>query len=903
MSNVGADAGRRMSAKWIRSKAWDDRHLTGPLLPVKFALRAFSSIWLSVLLLSLVAIYGILASIPIGLIALLPTWLLYGATLVAAVGIGAGVPVMLVNGLLRSRGVGLPVRFVVVVCGLIGLAAVSGLLWHELAWPMLRYDEVTGKGVRFFADFVWKYKAVQLRRVPGLEMNEMEFYGWWPLSLVLMLFVINMVTATLRRIEFVFVNLGVLSVHTGIVMLALGSAFYATHKQEGDVLLGSGGVTAKGEPIPGQGETGFYDNIRPALWVANDRVAAWEHRALEGLPRYNDYNLGVVAGYEPPEDHAGDDESAHRADVHRDYGPLDVRLPAGLPETADRPAIVDPDVTFRVVGYASYAELTEKWVPAASGGTPGTSGVSMRELQGFLRPTGQKPSSGEKPAVTWRLIPEIPTERVASVDILNVEYTRAMSPERWRDLAETLPAGAASALVVEIPAAAGDAPYRGVFSIEPEKKIAIGSTGWMLEVKQIAPDSPFPIITKGYRGAKSSVAILRVTPPPASGIKPFDRWVYSRFPEISQDLLDETNDRGMPVRKDADARIRLGFIDASVMQVYADEQADGTVRVLSRLPRGAASVKEHLKEGDEVQLAPQLAMRIGPKAANVRRVEVPRVVPDGERDKGRIGNHQAAAIALEVGDKTGLRQVLWVPYTQYPTVDGQSRRRVTLGDGRELTVSFARVRHEFFPPMSVRLIDFQMVPYPHSDTPRDYRSELAVDQLWGGGGGARTSVHTTSLNEPLLVRTPFVPRDDVPLPWLVNLLARATSLIAPNQYKFSQAGWDQGGWRETAAAAARGQAPRPWARFTILGVGSNPGIYIIATGAVIMACGIPWAFYVKPWIVRLRKRKIQKELALAGGTGKRGTKGTSNTAKGGSNTNGVREAAGEHEPESAGVRS
>jgi len=28
-----------------------------------------------------------------------------------------------------------------------------------------------------------------------------------------------------------------------------------------------------------------------------------------------------------------------------------------------------------------------------------------------------------------------------------------------------------------------------------------------------------------------------------------------------------------------------------------------------------------------------------------------------------------------------------------------------------------------------------------------------------------------------------------------------------------------------------------------------------------MVVGIPWAFYVKPWIMRGRKRKIQRELA------------------------------------------
>ena len=35
----------------------------------------------------------------------------------------------------------------------------------------------------------------------------------------------------------------------------------------------------------------------------------------------------------------------------------------------------------------------------------------------------------------------------------------------------------------------------------------------------------------------------------------------------------------------------------------------------------------------------------------------------------------------------------------------------------------------------------------------------------------------------------------------------------------------------------------------------------IATGAVMMSVGIPWAFYVKPWLVRRQKKKLQERVA------------------------------------------
>jgi len=30
---------------------------------------------------------------------------------------------------------------------------------------------------------------------------------------------------------------------------------------------------------------------------------------------------------------------------------------------------------------------------------------------------------------------------------------------------------------------------------------------------------------------------------------------------------------------------------------------------------------------------------------------------------------------------------------------------------------------------------------------------------------------------------------------------------------------------------------------------------------VLMAVGIPWAFYLKPWLIRRQKRRIQEQLA------------------------------------------
>ncbi|MFT3686508.1 MAG: hypothetical protein QM783_16580 [Phycisphaerales bacterium] len=296
-----------MSAKWVRSQQWDKEHLTGALTPVRWLVHTFSTITLAVFLLIGVAIYGVLASVPIGLIALAPTYLIYGLTLLITVGLVAGLPVW---GLWRAgRAWSFGMRFSLAMIAGVALMLAAVWVWYTVGWPVMRYDDTSGHGLRLFAGFVEQYKAVSVRRTPALEMTELEFYGWWPLKALLFLFVLNMIVATVRRIEFTVPNIGVLTVHTGIVTLGLGAAVYSVAKQEGDVLLFAGppDPTSKGAaPTLGPMETGFFDNTRVVLRARQRRTdeellkrnlspdIGWDQRSLVGLPRYNDYNLDVV---------------------------------------------------------------------------------------------------------------------------------------------------------------------------------------------------------------------------------------------------------------------------------------------------------------------------------------------------------------------------------------------------------------------------------------------------------------------------------------------------------------------------------------------------------------------------------------------------------------------------------
>lgn len=863
-----------MSVKWERSKRWDDQHIPRWLWPVKAVLRAFSSITLAVILLSLVALYGVLASVPIGMLALIPTQLLYAASALACAVLAIAVvlgPVWMLGLRRASRSA----RFISLFAGVVVLGGAGLWAWNHFLWPRLHYDPGSGSGLRLFATFADHYKSTTLRRLPGIEMSELEFYSWWPLRTILVLFVLNMIVATARRIEFNFFNLGVLTVHTGIILIALGSVFYGGMKLEGDMLLLAGQPDADGKPTPGPMQDRFYDNTRVALYVNENGL--WEQRPLRNVPRYNEYALDITPGptasvasgrlpfWKLPKDQTGGYEIPPRS--------LDLEVPAS---PFGRAGSLSPSL--RIVGYAPYAESEEDWVKV----DPATIRVAsqgralnpLRILSLYdLRPESMKKDGApgadgpppvriedSRPVVAYTLLPAQPQRRVSDGGMIAVEYTIGMSQERWRDLSEPLPDGAAHALVVEVPGAG----FRGVFPVTEGQTIAVGDTGYSLNVKQLAPEPPFPIITDGYKGATSSVAIVRVTPPAGHASGPFERWVYHRFPEINQDLLDELNERGMPRRRDASSDIRIAYIDADQLQAYFDELPDGSIRALVREPGGKSRT---LTPGplNQIELVPYVALRATERWVHAERFERPRPVPYPSREKQFMGTHEKAMLCVEVSlasPDTGpdWKMLAWVPFNKYLGVDQGTERVVSLPDGRDLKLAFGRLQHRL-PGFGLQMVDFEMVSYDHRGAPRDYQSTLRVTPVTDAFGRRdvaefREFEHVTRLNAPL--RAPF--HWDESRPLVANIMGRLSGGLSPNQFKFSQAGWDRQGWLETQKLADEGALARPRASFTILGVGNNPGIHIIALGAVLMGAGIPWAFYVKPWLVRRRKAQIQQQL-------------------------------------------
>ncbi|MEM9883025.1 MAG: hypothetical protein AAF800_08925 [Planctomycetota bacterium] len=778
-----------MSAKYRRIKQTDEA-LPAPL---RWLTRAFSSITLAVILLLLVSFYGALGSVPLYFICIGLAWLVIFGGLVGAVAWGsvrlANAPDWSGKRKLALGGGAL----------LAAIAAAALLCWEAyLLIGMLPVFE--------------GHKQTILYRLPAIEKNEIEFFAWWPLQVLLILFIINMVWATVRRIEFSFPRLGVLMVHTGIVLIALGSVFYGRAKLEGDMFI----VRAD---LPGaQPVSHFYDRVKPAVFVSVDRAPSVQF-VLPELPRYNDYAIGE----------------------------LDIRLHE-RPEFRDR--FLD-GLRITIPGFIAYGELEPTWVEAPAESRLPRAGPALTVAM------GDRDLPGNDDAVTLPFANA--AERVLSTDAWEVEYLHAPSPQRLDDLLSEAPADAMSApylLKIEIPGR----NHTEVRAIAEGESFEVGDTGYRIAVEELGPYG-LPFVSEGYEGAADTHARLLVQRP--GPVRPIQRYALHRYPERSQDFVEGK-------RGDPDPSIRTAFLDKSKVQVHlvTDPPAEyaaafenvppDSLWVLLRVA-GIAPIFSPLAEGKLPLGDPDRRdawLHVIERYENAVPAQQPTVTPRPLRDPKLEGTYEMALLPVTVEydlrdenhrltGETFSRTVTLRQMPYLEQVGGEMRpQTVSVPGYGNVEIAFGRQRRQL--PFAVAMTDFKMTPYPGSDIPRDFHSDLLVYQVNEDGepGGDTIRPFQPRLNNPAIVRSPGAP-------------------LALRKIKLSQAGWDPGDPDISEAdKALRDDAGRfiNQQRFTILGVGNNVAIRVIALGGVLMGVGIPWAFYLKPYLMKHRIRKFNEKL-------------------------------------------
>jgi hypothetical protein len=119
------------------------------------------------------------------------------------------------------------------------------------------YSSVGSAGIVYphswniFSADAWSHD--QFRQWRGLEMTEFEWFHWWPFDLMMILIALNITVTTLRRIPFKSVNYGVWTIHTGILVLIVGSFIYFGTKIEGDTPVARRKVVASFDVLAADG--------------------------------------------------------------------------------------------------------------------------------------------------------------------------------------------------------------------------------------------------------------------------------------------------------------------------------------------------------------------------------------------------------------------------------------------------------------------------------------------------------------------------------------------------------------------------------------------------------------------------------------------------------------------------
>ncbi|MEX0887158.1 MAG: hypothetical protein WD009_12045, partial [Phycisphaeraceae bacterium] len=785
-----------MSLKYQRVKQAD---LDLPA-PLRWLTRAFSSITLAVILLSLVCVYAVLGSVPVFMLLLGGIYLLIGgATLGPAAAAGAL--------LLRLRRLPLIVRLLPTLSLLAGAGYAA---WHLC---LVAYEWAHAQPA------LTDYRATVLYRLPGIEMTELEFYSAWPMQLLLILFVLNMIWATIRRIELSFPNIGVLTVHSGIVVIALGSSLYGQFKLEGDTILWR-------RDLGGTFESSFYDATTPALFINVDgRETMFP---LTRLPRYNDYDLGEL-------------------DI-----PLD-----------ERPGFADefgPRLRMSIPGFVAYGDLRTAWRPL-QGERDRTAAADV--APGLPVTLGDEQGPGARPTV---LIPDRPADRVLQRDRWAIEYLVDPDPRRIADLRAQFPGP--HGLVIDIPGH----DFRRVYPIQPGMRIEAGDTGYAFTIQQVGPYQ-MPFVTEGYERANDTHALVHVQSPDGEH---FTRIVLHRYPERSQDFVPRPGDdqaahdhddhashdhaptSAGPLgdRRDPDPAVHLAYLDNTRVQYHVIAPAtpvpvtpDG-LEVIIRLP-DMAGMHVHVPD-NKLRLPDDPSgldwIHLGEPGTLAGHIPEPLPVPAARRDPSDEGTYVNALVpilievdGLDEADAAGStwRRLVWLRHMRYPHYPDEVTRPIHVdvpGIGR-MRLAFSRQRHAL--PFALALDDFEMQPYPGSDIPRDFLAQLSIADVDADGlMHDHPEQYVVHMNNPVNYRAGGAP-------------------LGMGKVKVSQVAWDPPS-PDDPQAERRNEQGRlvNQQRFTVIGIGNNVGIRIIFVGACMVALGIPWAFYIKPLIVRRRRARL-----------------------------------------------
>ena len=620
------------------------------------------------------------------------------------------------------------------------------------------------------------------------ETDELGFFNAWPLKLLMVVMVANLVTVTLQRIPFTPPRYGVWMVHVGIVTLIAGTGWYYSHKIEGSALL-----------LKGRSTGTYYDRWERALYFQAGGPVT--RVPLPGLPRFHAYS-----------------DELKNVDYLQGRGMTGVSpiVPRGSGQASTAADLVGAkSLAFSVTAYWPYAYVRERLEndPSANRtaftfNLPDVGEDEPRDrVLSAAMPKYARVQWGQAD-IEHRELPD-----VAAVDAL-ITKAKSLHTVTFKVGTFTNTANVQVGDVIQL----GDSNY-GV-------RIESFDPAWQTIDKQIVPKltiviaSPTQTFRRMILGGGNKATDFKLGDADAGPMGKRQKELLDPALDVSYafnadtDLLPKGGlGKTMFLTTPNSSRTTVLTVEANgppVVQTFDGERGD--IEMIAPHTEEAMLMRTMGRESphDHGKVAVQRTDHAGAVVPFVD--EVPKAKRN--RDEGTSGRRQVVRVrytGLDSTDKPFEGETL-VPFSEHPletpwqgglinVPNSTAVAQVTLGNNFRMLPAVARL--DKLEAFAYAGMDASVAPMI-----RDYRSTITLVER--EGGTSRTD--TVFLNSPVF--------------------------YAGGNWIFFQSQFD-----------LQNQ------RWSVLGVGNRPGVYVMVSGCILIIVGIFYAFYVKPVLIRRMKAK------------------------------------------------
>jgi hypothetical protein len=711
-----------------------------------------------------------------------------------------------------------------------------------------------------------------LRQHHLLEMTEMAWFHWWPFDVLIALLCINNIVVTIKQIPLRMVNAGVWMIHTGIIILALGSVYYFSTKLEGDapvfrrqtmirvpgqakpasLLIRPNSHTSIGDApdeyhfavsqiIPDWVIASGQDKGKraPMIWI--DCVTPKQRFTRQLLIGYPQYTEDILPDRTRAKKTLGKPLVDDTLDISLDYMPQDEFFLQNTFALYTRPVGSDRWLERPIKGMPRYHDRISSYDQVFL--DPVDADMPLRPIDIAVDPAVE----GEDP--------------LADYDVRVLSYLRyAHMSTRWQDGGPTvnpvarvaLRAGDSSGMDYELVAfdparsrvAEGQVVFRWVETRDALDDMVASASGSLVfsprgskgkivvsldDVPQRGDSAPFRpiagadlkfrvksvmhnfVVQSGeFAGHSMSVATVEIQ----TGGRRITRFVTD-VPGTARDLAGNGSmQQPDPVvsvvfRPGIDARVTLVSGPNDVPTQVVVKSLDGTI---ARHPIGP---------GQTVPITPEITLTLDSLLINAVEESRPRVVPLAQRDRGARVYYSKILVQMSKGDWSEER---WLVFNNYALPNEQ----------------YAVPRRMVYSPLTMTLDNGQRVELLYSRERRPLPAPIALESFTlethdGGYTGGTETVR--DFVSQLRFQT-----DDG---WSDQMQMSSNNPASWGGYWYFQSTWDP---------PSQGYAGM---NYTGLGVGNRNGVYIQLFGTCVAVAGMLFAFYAKPAI----RRRMQDRAA------------------------------------------